>query len=93
MTAGQIWQRPDGLQWVEIQNEAMEPCAWHVLVPLFDPTTAPKAPPLVVAVGNWHARVHLVTTAPTDELGSPYDQLNTKDLLALREAVHAMIVE
>lgn len=91
MTAGQVWQRPDGLHWVEIQNEAMEPSGWRIVVPLLEPTDAPEAPPLVIAVNGWHARVHLLTTAPSDELGTPQGRLDGQALHALREAARCLI--
>lgn len=93
MTAGQVWQRPDGLHWVEIQNEAMEPSGWRIVVPLLDPAEAPEAPPLVIAVNGWHARVHLLTSAPVDELGLRHQHLDAQDVDALRGAVGALINE
>lgn len=93
MSAGQVWQRPDGLVWVEIQTGAMEPSGWCVLVPLLAPADAPEAPPLVVAVDGWHARVHLLTTAPADELGTENGRLELEDLEMLRDAARALIDE
>lgn len=93
MTAGEIWLRPDGLRWVEVQSEAVEPSGWRVMVPLVEPADAPEAPPLVVAVADWHARVHLFTTAHHDELGTVEDRLVDPDLALLRDAISTLIRE
>lgn len=91
MTAGTVWRRADGLTWVEIQAEAIEPSGWRVLVPMFEPTEAPEAPPLAITVARWRARTHLMTTAPSDELGVEIDHLDAEDLQRIRGAVQALI--
>jgi len=91
MTAGQIWRRDDGMVWVEVQAETIEPSGWRLLVPLFDPADAPEAPPLVVTADRWRARVHLVRSAPSDELGQPHEEMNPEDVAALRSAVRALV--
>ena len=93
MTAGQVWQRRDGLRWVEVQTAAVEPSRWRLMVPLDEKPDAPEAPPLVVTVGRWRARVHLITSAPADRLGHVADELGTDDLAVLREAVRALVRE
>lgn len=75
MSAGQIWRRPDGLRWVEVQAVAVEPSGWRVmiplvpLVPLVALDDAPDAPPLVVTVDSERARVHLLCSPPDEVLG------------------------
>jgi uncharacterized membrane protein len=69
----------------------MKPSGWRLLVPLLAPADAPEAPPLVVAVAGWHARVHLLTTAPADELGTANGRLEVEDLEVLRDAARALI--
>lgn len=91
MTAGQVWRRSDGLLWAEVQTEAIEGSGWRLLVPLFDPVEAIEAPPLVIRVANWHARVHLVTTAPVEDLGDLETQLDGHDLEQLRDAIRQLI--
>ncbi|MEX0953033.1 MAG: hypothetical protein WDZ26_04310 [Nitriliruptoraceae bacterium] len=91
MTAGQIWQRPDGIRWVEIQATAMEPSGWRLMVPLVDVGDAVDAPPLVVTLGDVRARVHLLTSAHHDELGEPTHQLNAEELAALQTAAQLLI--
>jgi hypothetical protein len=34
VSAGQIWQRPNGLRWVEVQAAAVEPSGWRLMIPL-----------------------------------------------------------
>jgi hypothetical protein len=70
-SAGQIWRRPDGLRWVEIQAEAMEPSGWRLMFPLVDLDDAPHAPPLVVTLDDVRARVHLLSSVPDGDLGEP----------------------
>lgn len=60
MSAGQIWQRRDGLVWVEVQGPAVEPSGWRLMIPLVDLDDAPDAPPLVVTIDRHRARVHLL---------------------------------
>lgn len=90
MSAGQIWRRPNGLRWVEIQNEAMEPSGWRIMVPLFDLDQAPDAPPLVVTVDDVRARVHLIASAPSDDLGDPVTELDPDDVALLRAAAQLL---
>jgi hypothetical protein len=84
MTAGQIWRRPDRLRWVEIQADAMEPSGCRLMVPLVDLDNAPDAPPLVVTLGEVRARVHLLTSAPQDDLGEPVAELVTEEWCCCR---------
>lgn len=63
------------------------------MVPLDEEADAPEAPPLVVTVGRWRARVHLITSAPADRLGHVADELRPDDIAALREAVRALVRE
>lgn len=91
MSAGQIWRRPDGLQWVEVQAAAVEPSGWRLMIPLVDLDDAPDAPPLVVTVGDQRARVHLLCSVSQDELGDPAGQLNHDQLATLAHAVGKLI--
>ena len=88
MSAGQVWQRADGLMWVEVQAAALEPSGWRLMIPLAD--DAIVAPPLVVEVGAWHARVHLAVGVPLDGLGRPVSVLPDGELERLRDALAAM---
>jgi hypothetical protein len=91
VSAGQLWQRHDGLVWVEVQAAGVEPSGWRIMVPLVPADQATSAPPLVVAIGRWHARVHLATGVPHDGLGQPLDVLDAGQLDALRDALAALI--
>jgi len=91
VTAGQVWRRPNGVRWVEVQADTMAPSGWRVMVPLGDPFVTPYAPPLVIQVGEERARVHLLTTAPVDELGVEEGEIPAEDVASLREAIRAMI--
>lgn len=91
MTAGQVWRRRDGVRWVEVQAATVEPSGWHLMVPLVDVSEAPEAPPLVITVGQQRARVHLLTTAPVDELGAIDGELSLAELDDLRDAIRALI--
>ena len=93
MTAGQIWQRPDGECWVETQTAAVDPSGWRLMIPLVGPGDAADAPPLVVTVGGWRARVHLLTSAASHELGQPAGHLTDAQLADLQAAVRAMVAE
>ena len=93
MTAGQIWQRPDGLHWVETQIAAVDASGWRLMIPLVAPDDAADAPPLVVTVGNWRARVHLLTSAASHELGQPAGHLTDAQLADLQAAVRTMVAE
>ncbi len=91
MTVGQIWRRPDGLRWVEIQAEAMEPSGWRLMVPLVSLDDAPDAPPLVVTLDEVRARVHLLSAVPDGDLGEPTGALRAEDLGRLQAAAHRLI--
>jgi len=91
MTAGQIWQRDDGLRWVEIQADAMEPSGWRLMVPLVGRDDAPDAPPLVVTLHEVRARVHLLTSAHHDDLGEPTEELATDYVAVLQAAARNLI--
>jgi hypothetical protein len=93
MSAGQIWRRRDGLRWVEIQADAMEPSGWRVMVPLVDLDDAPDAPPLVVALGEVRARVHLLTSAHHDDLGEPTRELSAEEVTVLQAAARSLITK
>lgn len=88
MSAGQVWQRADGLLWVEVQVAALEPSGWRLMIPLTD--DAMVAPPLAVPTGAWHARVHLALGVPSDGLGRPVSVLPDGELERLRDALAAM---
>ena len=91
MSAGQVWQRTDGLVWVEVQRPELDASGWRLMVPLVDPYEAIDAPPLVVPAADGHARVHLLTSVPADELGTPLGALSADDLAALQTAVASMV--
>ena len=91
MSAGQVWRRPDGLRWVEIQAEAMEPSGWRLMVPLVEVDDAPDAPPLVVTLGEVRARVHLLASVPDDDLGEPTVTLAAEDVTVLLAAARSLI--
>jgi len=91
VTAGQIWRRPGGLVWVEVQAGPVDPSGWRLMVPLVDPDTTPPATPLVVTVGRWRARVHLVTSVPTDGLGELDGQLTDGQVADLQAAVRRLV--
>ena len=91
MSAGQIWRRPDGLRWVEIQADAMEPSGWRLMVPLVGLDDAPDAPPLVVTLGDARARVHLLSSVPDGDLGEPTDELSAEDLNVLQAAARSLL--
>lgn len=91
MSAGQIWRRPDGLRWVEIQAGAMEPSGWRIIVPLVDLADAPDAPPLVVTLGDVRARVHLLISVPDDSLGEPMAALGADEVERLQAAAQRLI--
>ncbi len=93
MTAGQIWRRPDGLQWVEVQRPAVEASGWRLMVPLVGLQDAPDAPPLVVTLGEWRARVHLLTGVPDHRLGQTDSELSPDQVTKLKTAVRALVVE
>ena len=91
MSAGEIWRRDDGLEWVEIQAEAVDPSGWRIMVPLAEPDDAHEAPPLVVAADGRLARVHLMTTAPATGLGRRIGELSPQKLDDLRHAAQTLV--
>lgn len=91
MSAGQIWRRPDGLRWVEIQTAAVEPSGWRVMIPLVAVDDALDAPPLVVTVDGERARVHLLCTASHGELGELVGELSGDDVWILQTAVQRLV--
>lgn len=91
MSAGQVWRRPDGTTWVEVQAEAMEPSGWRLVVPVVDAADAPDAPPLVVAVGRWRARAHLVAALPAERLGEPLGELPGGQVTTIRTSIAALL--
>lgn len=93
MSAGDIWRRQDGLHWVEIQNRGVDPSGWRLMVPLMDLAEAPEAPPLVVTVQPWRARLHLLVGIPENRLGEAVDQLPPAQIRRLQAAVCELVTE
>ena len=93
MSAGQVWTRANGLRWVEVQAEAMEPSGWRLMVPLVDLDDAPDAPPLVVTLDGTRARVHLLTSVPDDDLGEPDGSVPVEDVEILQAAAQRLITQ
>ena len=91
MSAGQIWRRADGLRWVEIQADAMEPSGWRLMVPLVPFDQAPDAPPLVVTLDGVRARVHLLTSVPDGDRGEPTGALSGEDVERLQAAARRLL--
>ena len=91
MTAGEVWTRANGMRWIEIQAEPMEPSGWRLMVPLVPLDDAPDAPPLIVTLDDFRARVHLLTSIPADELGEPTGVLPHDDVEALRAAAQQLL--
>ena len=91
MSAGEVWTRANGMRWVEIQAEPMEPSGWRLMVPLVGPDDAPDAPPLIVTLDHVRARVHLLTSVPADELGEPTGTLALNDIEALQVAATRLL--
>lgn len=91
MSAGKVWRRRDGTICVEVQATAMEPSGWRLVVPLVEATDAPDAPPLVITVGRWRARAHLVVGIPAERLGEPLGELHAGQVTAIRQAVTALL--
>lgn len=86
-----MWRRPAGVRWVEVQAETIDPSGWRLMVPLGDPFVTLSAPPLVIAVGEERARVHLLTAVPVAELGVEDGEVSPEDLTRLRAAIRSMI--
>lgn len=91
MTAGKVWTRANGMRWVEVQAETMEPSGWRLMVPLVGLDDAPVAPPLIVTLDGVRARVHLLTSVPADDLGEPAGTLALDDVEALQAAVTRLL--
>lgn len=91
MSAGKVWRRRDGATCVEVQTTAMEPSGWRLVVPLVEATDAPDAPPLVITVGRWRARAHLIAGVPAERLGEPLGELRGGQVTAIRHAVAALL--
>lgn len=91
MSAGDIWQRTDGLLWIEVQAAAVEPSGWRMMIPLVELGDAPDAPPLVVTVDRYRARVHLLISAPHDELGEAVGELDLDHVVMLQDAVRRLV--
>jgi hypothetical protein len=91
VSAGQVWARANGLRWVEVQAEPMEPSGWRLMVPIVDLDDAPDAPPLVVTLNDVRARVHLLTSVPEDDLGEPTGSLPVEDVEVLQAAAQSLI--
>lgn len=91
MSAGQVWRRPDGLRWVEVQAAPVEVSGWRLMIPLVALDEAPDAPPLVVTVGAQRGRVHLLCSAPDDELGELVGELGPEHTWILQAAVQRLV--
>lgn len=91
MSAGQVWQRPNGLRWIEVQTPGMDGSGWRLMVPVLEPADAPVAPPLVVTVSAGHARVHLIRSVPEGDLGDPVGELDRTDVDTIQRAARALL--
>jgi hypothetical protein len=91
VSAGQLWRRADRLLWVELQAAGVDGSGWRLMVPLVAPDQAVPAPPLVVPVDRWLARVHLATGVPERVLGEPAGALPAAEVAALRDALAALV--
>lgn len=91
MSTGQVWRRPDGLRWVEVQTPIVELSGWRLMVPVVDLADAADAPPLVVTLGRLRARVHLLTTVHIHDLGDPEGHLDANAVEMLQDAVRALV--
>jgi hypothetical protein len=69
----------------------MEPSGCRLMVRLVDLDNAPDAPPLVVTLGKVRARVHLLTSAPQDDLDEPVAELVTEDVVLLQNAIARLV--
>ncbi len=83
--------RPDGLLWVEVQAPIVDDSGWRLMVPLVDLHDAADAPPFVLTVDGRRARVHLLSSAHVDDLGSYHDELDPFETLRLQEAARALL--
>ena len=93
MSAGEVWTHANGMRWVEIQAEPMEPSGWRLMVPLVHLDEAPDAPPLIVTLDDVRARVHLLTGAPAGELGESTGRLPSDDIATLQESARRLLGE
>jgi hypothetical protein len=91
MSAGQVWRRHDGLLWVELQTSAIEGSGWRLMAPLVDRADAPDAPPLIVTVDRWRARLHLLTGAPERVLGELLGALTPTQTANLQHAARQLL--
>lgn len=91
MSTGQIWRRPDGLTWAEIQDPVMDPSGFRIMVPLYDPFDVPLLPPFVVALRDYKARVHLMVAVDEDDLGEPVDHLDPTATDRLQAAARTLL--
>jgi hypothetical protein len=91
MSAGQVWRRHDGLLWVELQTAAIEVSGWRLMAPLVDRADAPDAPPLIVTVDRWRARLHLLTGAPERVLGELLGALTPIQTATLQHAARQLL--
>jgi hypothetical protein len=91
MSAGQVWRRADGPLWVELQTAAIEPSGWRLMAPLVDRADAPDAPPLIVTVDRWRARLHLLTGAPERVLGELLGALTPTQTATLQHAARQLL--
>lgn len=91
MSAGAVWARANGMRWVEVQAETMEPSGWRLMVPLVSLDDAPDAPPLIVTLDGIRARVHLLTSVPADDLGEPTGTLPVDDVETLQTAASRLL--
>lgn len=91
MTAGEVWTRANGMRWVEVQAEAMEPSGWRLMVPLVNLDDAPDAPPLIVSLDGVRARVHLLTSVPHIDLGEPTGAMSVDDIETLQAAARRLL--
>jgi hypothetical protein len=91
LTAGEVWTRANGMRWVEVQAEPMEPSGWRLMVPLVDLDDAPDAPPLIVSLDGVRARVHLLTSVPDSDLGEPTGSLSVEGIETLQAAARRLL--
>lgn len=91
MSAGQVWARANGMRWVEVQTEPMEPSGWRLMVPLVELDDAPDAPPLIVTLDGVRARVHLLTSVPDDDLGVPTGEIPFEAVAVLQAAARSLM--
>ena len=91
MSAGQVWRRRDGQLWAEVQVAALDASGWRLMVPLVDAPDAVDAPPLVVTIDRWRARVHLATGVPERVLGEAIGTLTVRQTEALQDAVAGLV--